>query len=182
MIPMSQTLRPTLVLLALALTGLASSCNTLSSQNMVPREVEVQNLHKASVRVRAHGSERSLTGHRTIKGAVLQEAVVKALQETRIFSEVLESNDAEYELIVTVLELIEPEIELDMQASLKCEWTLIPPAGDMPPWKDTISTRFVATTFDANFLKERGELALEGVVRANVRQGLERLSALQLER
>ena len=168
--------------LGLALIGLTSSCSTLSSANMVPEEVEVQNLHSGSVQVQAKGSERSITGRRAISTVALQQAVVDAMESTRLFSEVSESSDSDYRLIVEVTELEKPELELDMEARLTCKWALVSATGQTSAWSDTISTHFVATTFDANFIEERGAMALEGVVRANVREALERISSLELPR
>ena len=160
----------------------ASACSStpLSVAAMVPHDVEVTRTIPGSVGVRAHGSEDSWLSSPVVSEDSLQATVVQALLEHEIFESVRSDGTSDWQLTVSVKELVEPETGLDMTAVIDLDWLLVRRNSGEIAWNATLRTSHTANNYDAPFIGERGAAALQGAVRKNVEKALSTLAKTAL--
>jgi hypothetical protein len=144
---------------------------------MTPRSIEVKNSHARSVHVAVEGSSVI----QATDQAILQ-ALLTTLQDSRVFARV-ESTNAErvdYRLRVILETASPPRPGFTMDTWLLVNWRLTRSDTGGVVWQDFITSRFTATPSDASGGVARSRIAIEGVVRENIRVGAERLSLLDL--
>lgn len=170
-------LSPTL-LVSSALLGalLAHGCATVSSSVLVPQSFTMERTLGGTVRIEAEGtSKRAYVMRPLVRSSALEEALTSAIQEAELFDEVV-GGSADRVLQVTVERVDEPEIGLDQTCTVALRWALRTGDGQQTLWEELITTERTVNSFEELDSETRGQRAIEGALRLNLRKGLERLS------
>jgi hypothetical protein len=93
---------------------------------------------------------------------------------------VIKEGGSDYRLDVTLVKLISPGGGLKMTATAVAEWRLSEVVSGKVVSEEYIATPFTATVGDALIGADRYRLASEGAGRENIKEGIRRLSELQL--
>jgi hypothetical protein len=146
------------------------------ADKMVPESFNVTNKHPFTVRV-----EGSVEDKRTsqIPSAAFTEALTESILKSGVFKGIVRGEGADYLLEVAILRYDQPWIGLDFNINVETSWELSNSVQAEPVWSDTITTSYKTTLWDAFFAAERLQRANEGAVRANIQEGIKRLSMLQ---
>ncbi|MCP3917763.1 MAG: hypothetical protein GY711_19640 [bacterium] len=160
----------------------ASGCSNLGTLEMVPADIAVSRTHAGSVRIEAEGTGRSMgIGPRLVSSDELERALREGLVEAGIFQTVTDSaSSADYVLGVGIDSVEEPEMAIEMEAQVTMHWRLRREGDSSTLFERTLVSRHVADEMDADFVKERKNLALSGAIRKNLEQGLAAIAALEL--
>ncbi|MES2262402.1 MAG: hypothetical protein V4724_28090 [Pseudomonadota bacterium] len=164
--------------LLLTLGGCATPA---SHEAMVPVSFQVAKQHPKSIAVVvAGGTETSAAGKSQIGDGELKQALVKAIEQTKTFSQVVEGKSGDYILNVNIFNVVQPSFGFSFTVQMEMGWTLTRADTGATVWQESIKSEHTATTSDAFAGVTRLKLANEGAVRNNVAQGLTKLSALSL--
>jgi hypothetical protein len=165
-----------LLVILLGFTLFASGC-AAQADKMIPDSFNVTNKHPFMVR-----AEGSVEDKRTsqIPDAAFTEALTESILKSGLFKGVVSGEGADYLLEVTILRYDQPWIGLDFNVNMETSWKLFKSGRAEPVWSDTITTAYKTTLWDAFFAVERLQRANEGAVRANIQEGIKRLSMLRL--
>lgn len=173
--------RLVVVVCALGGTLLSGCASPATSKGMAspPFTVAKQHAHTVSVNVTG-GRETTAYDPSQISNEAFSAALIETLRKTGVFSEVLEGDEANYLLSVTIFRLQQPVIGFSMRSNMEAGWTLVRRETNQIVWQEALETNFVATTEDALIGAERSRLAAEGVARENIKLGIEKISRLAL--
>ncbi len=164
--------------IAAALTGCASP---ITHETLVPAAPAIKKQHPQSVAVTAGGGgETSAAGKSNITDAELQRAVAKAISQSKVFSQVVEGKSGDYVLNVNVFNLQQPSMGFSFTVHVEMGWTLTRADSGAIVWRESIKSQHTTGAGEAFAGVERLRLATEGAIRANIQQGLEKLSGLNL--
>lgn len=171
------------VMILACLSGVlvTSGCAAQASR-MVPADFEVVKKHPFSVSVgeSVGGRETNPLWSSQISDSAFTEALNNALVESGVFQAVVKGEDADYHLDVTILFYDQPWVGMDFDVRMKTKWELTDLKTLAAVWSDTFETTYRAKLSDALVAAERLQKANEGAVRANIREGIRRLSILSL--
>jgi len=147
------------------------------ADKMIPDSFSITNKHSYTVRV-----EGSVEDKRTsqIPDAAFAEALTESILKSGVFKGVVRGEGADYLLEVAILRCDQPWIGFDFNISVEISWKLSKSGQAKPVWSDIITTSYKTTLWDAFFATERLQRANEGAVRANIQEGIKRLSMLRL--
>lgn len=166
--------------LLLGLAALLGACATADTVNMVPTGLTVEQRLAGSVELSASGTGKRLgIGSSRVSGAALEDALSAAVLEASVFQSVA-SEGGDYRLHVSVDELTSPEASLDMHVDATLTWSLTDASGKQTLWRAPIKTGHTARPEDAFDVKEREQVAIEKALQENLREGIRRLSELDL--
>ena len=170
-----------LTLTCLSVLLITSGCAAQASR-MVPTDFEVVKNHPFTISV-----SESVGGRKTnplwtsqISNSAFTEALNNALAKSNVFQAVVKGEDTDYLLDVTILAYDQPWIGVDIDIRMKAKWELTNTETFTPVWSDTFETTYRAKFSDALVAAERLQKANEGAVRTNIREGIKRLSTLNL--
>jgi len=171
----------TIVLTILIAFLLNSGCAAQASR-MVPSDYEVVNKHPYTVSI-----SESIGGRGTnplwtsqISNKAFTEALSNALAQSGVFQAVIKGGDSDYILDVTILDYNQPWMGADIDISMNTKWELANAKTLVPVWSDTFKTTYRAKLTDALIAAERLQKANEGSVRTNIKEGIKRLSMLNI--
>ena len=166
-------MRSQLLLLCFLLTP---SCATVASPLLVPEGLTVERIIGGSVSINATGSaKRAVIMRPLVPSEAIEEALARALQEAGLFDQIV-SADGDRHLTVSVERLDEPEIGIDQSCTVTLLWRLCTGDGTRTLWEQRITTERTVDSLDELDSEARGQLAVEGALRRNLRSGIERLS------
>lgn len=147
---------------------------------MVPATFALQHKHPASITVAAEGGHKTNPMEKSqISTEAFVDAVTGAIQKSGVFNSVLQGANANYQLTVLIVSVDQPLFGFDMTVNMSTHWKLTNGKNE-PVFEDFIRSSFKATVGDAFAAITRLRLATEGAARENIKQGIERLSALKL--
>lgn len=170
-----------LLSLAVSIALLGGCASPAGTKAMVSDSAHVVHKHPYSVSVRtAGGRETSSIGTTQISDEAFANALTESISATRVFSSVVQGNDADYLLSVAVVEVEQPMFGFDLRVNLEAGWSLTELKSGKVVWKNSIKSTYAAGVGDAFVAVERLRLATEGAARENIRQGLQELSQLSL--
>jgi hypothetical protein len=162
----------------LALGGCASPS---THQAMMPTNLQLAKQHPQTVSVTAGGgAETDKLGKSQISDVELRLAVVESIKASKAFSSVIEGAKGDYALNVSIFNIKQPSFGLSFTVGIEMGWTLTKVDTGAVVWRESITTEHTATVGDAFSGVERLRMANEGAARANVAQGLAKISALSL--
>lgn len=166
-----------LILLSLFNTGCAAQAS-----KMVPADFDVSSSHPYSVKV-----EDVYGGHETnplwtsqISDSAFLQALKDSLDKSGVFETLVESGESDYKLTVSIVDYSKPVMGLDFDVAITSKWTLDCIATKKVVYNDEIKTSYKAKLGDALVAAERLQKANEGAVRTNIKEGIKRLSELDL--
>lgn len=158
-----------------------TSCTSVSSVELIPDPVSVRNQHPFTVLIVASGTGRSfLVGSRRIGSSALEQAARAAVLEAGLFQEVLLTGDADWRLEISVEQLSTSEPGLSMDSSAHLRWRLVDPRQARVRWESILITHGESEPVDSLEFGERGRIAMERAVAANLAEGVRRLGSLVL--
>lgn len=160
---------------------LTSGCAARASR-MVPLDFEVVNKHQSTVSISESigGRETNPLWSSQVSSSAFTEALSNALAQSGVFQAVIKGGDADYILDVTILDYDQPWIGANFDISMKTKWELADSKTLVPVWSETFETTYRSKLTDAFFGAERLQKANEGSVRTNIKEGIRRLSMLNL--
>lgn len=158
-----------------------SGCAAQASK-MVPTDFKIVKKHPVTVSLSKSigGKETNPLWTSQISNSAFTEALENALIKSRVFQAVSRGGETDYLLDVTILSYDQPWIGANFDIKMKTRWDLTDTKTLVPVWSNTFETTYRAKWNDAFFGAERLQKANEGAVRTNIREGIERLSALSL--
>lgn len=161
--------------LIVSLTGCATQAQFTA---MVPSNVQVVNHHSNTVATTVSGGEKTNPLWTSeISSDSYKHALDQTLLDSKLFSNVREGSDSEYQLTVRLNKAKQPMVGLGMTVRLAADWTLTYTNTGETVWQETIESEYTAKLTEHLIGIERLRKANEGAVRENIRIGLERLSA-----
>jgi len=176
-----------LVLANLIVALLATGCAAKTGR-MIPKEFEVINMHPYTVSVNESkgGIDPKPLWHSEISNTPYTEALSISLKESGVFQDVITGGGvdnlggADYILDVTILEYDRPTQGANIIIRMHTKWTLTNAKTDAVVWSSTFKTSHRTPWGKSIFDGERIEQAQEAGVRANIKEGIRRLSILSL--
>jgi len=145
---------------------------------MVPASFEVARKIPGTVMVKeaVGGRETNPLGTSQISGRAFTEALRSSIAKAGLFDSVVEQGDADYLLTVGILSYSQVQVEFDFYVTIQTTWEFTETRELTVIWSDTFVTNYRATFDDAFMGPERLQLANEGAVRADIAEGIKRLS------
>jgi hypothetical protein len=176
-----------LVLVNLSVILLASGCAAKTAR-MIPKEFEVISSHPYTVSVNESkgGIDPKPLWHSEISNTPYTEALSQSLKKSFVFQDVITGGGAasregaDYILDVTIMEYDRPSQGANIIIRMKTKWQLTNAMTNETVWSNTFKTAYRADWGKSIFDGERIELAHEGAVRTNIKEGIRRLSLLSL--
>jgi hypothetical protein len=150
------------------------------SEKMVPARFEVAKKIPGTVKITevvgGHESNPLPLWTSQISSVNFTEALVDSIAKAGLFDSVVKTDAADYILDVTILSYDQPIIGLDLNIKMKTKWELTDTKKLVPVWSETFETAYTARVGDALMPAEKSRIAYEGAVRANIAEGIKRLS------
>lgn len=163
------------------LAALAGGCATAKPEAMVPTDFKIEKKHAASAVVsKPSAADAAAKWTTQIQAGNFLEAVSLAIQKSGLFAAVLTTSGADYELEVTKVRGDEPAMGFNMTVDLVTRWVLKRKSSGEVVFQGNISTTHTAGMGEAFAGGTRLRLANEGAAKANIKEGLRRLSQLGL--
>ncbi len=152
------------------------------SNRMTPFDFEVVNKHPYTVSISESigGRETHPLWSSQISNMAFTDALNNALARSGIFQAVIKGGGADYILDITILDYDQPIIGINFDVCMKTKWELTDAKRLVPVWSESFETTYRAKLTDALLGPERLQKANEGSVRTNIKEGIKRLSTLDL--
>jgi hypothetical protein len=172
----------TLSLPLLAVVSLLAGCATPAGhEGMTPDSYDIAKKHPQTVSVSVGGgNETSAAGKSQISNSEFQLALEAAITKSQVFSGVIQGNGGNYLLNVTMFSVEQPSFGLSFTVKLEAGWTLKRADNGTVVWQESIKSSHTATTSDAFAGVARLRIATEGAAKDNIKQGLAKISRLNL--
>jgi hypothetical protein len=150
---------------------------------MTEQDLQVRRSHPYSIRVEARGGRATdPKGPSQISNEAFVRALADSIKDSRLFARVLAGKGADYLLRVAIVHLEQPpQQSFSMTVHMETNWTLVKTDYGDPVWSDSIRSSYTASAISSRKAVTRMRLATEGAARANIRQGMENISRLELE-
>ncbi len=162
----------------LALGGCASSAN---QADMTVNNMRLTKQHEQSVSVTtAGGSKTSAMGSSNISDEGLKQAIEDSIVQSNLFNSVIQGNNADYALTVTITNLDKPVFGLNFTVNMEATWVLTHQLDNSIAYRQSILSSHTATFSDASAGVKRLRLAVEGAAKKNIERGLQAISKLDL--
>lgn len=173
--------RAALVLTSLAVLNIAGCASPASHEGMTPQNLTVSKKHPYSVSVETKGgSETGAMDSSNISDADFKATIENSIVKSSVFQNVLQGKNGDYVLTVSVTDMSKPLIGLSFTVEMETAWSLVKKSDNSIALKKVIKTAHTATMSDAVVGVTRLRLAVEGAARANIAQGLQAISDLNL--
>ena len=160
------------------LTGCASPAKR---EAMIPQGTAASKSHPYSVVVQASGgSETGALESSNISDADLKAAIEDAITQKKVFTKIVQGNDADYELSVRIISLSKPVFGATFTVDMETAWTLTKITDKSIVMRKAIKSTGKATVGDALVAAVRIRVAVENAARDNIEQGLKAITELSL--
>jgi hypothetical protein len=134
-----------------------------------------------TLRVRAEGGRKTEAWRKSrVSETVFLDALRASLERAGVFARVVTIENADYLLDVFLEDVEEPATGLDLTVNLEVKWTVKNLKTGKIEYKETIATPYTTRLREAVVVTQRRQLASEGAARANIREGILRISRLDL--
>ncbi len=140
-------------------------------------------MHPESVVIKVTGgSEGTGVTVSQVANAYFAASLTKSLNQAHTFATVLPagSADATFQLEVIITPLEPPAIGESMIAALEANWKLTRVSNGYVLWQNKISSSHTTNAKEAFTGIERVQLAIEGAVQANIKDGISQLGSASL--
>jgi hypothetical protein len=181
---LTPTLRAVGAVAALAVVLLSGCATTPTPGGMVPAQVAVAKHHTGKLAVTATSlSDSAAPAQPGVKtgGALIAEAIVASVQQSKLFSQVVPRGDAQFVLAATLITNETPPWGGTLTARCEMGWVLTRSDGTAV-WKELLTSEGTATGGDAFVGMQRAQIARERAIRENIAQAMTRIGALDLPR
>ena len=146
---------------------------------MTPVGFKLAHQHPVSVIVHTEGGAKTESGMPAISAPAFREALVAAIKESRGFSSVREQSPADYRLSVSVVST-RCSGAATVHITESARWQLTRLSDNSILFNEFVSANGKATMGDAIVAVTRARMALERAGQENIKQGLTKLSELDL--
>ncbi|MFT5325706.1 MAG: hypothetical protein ACI8P0_003578 [Planctomycetaceae bacterium] len=164
-----------------ASVGCATSAKTMAMMPN-PSQIQLVNHHSGSVEVAVSGGkETNPLWTSQISSQNFEQALSRAVQESEVFSAAAPSGQGAYRLDVALGNTKQPMVGLAMTVGMTSHWKLSRTSDQAVVWQDTIQASYKAAFTEHVVGTERLRKANEGAARESIREGLKRLSNVQLD-
>lgn len=170
-----------LIVPILASVGCATAAKTTAMMPN-PGQLQLVSHHAGAVEVAVSGGEKTnplWTSQISSDG--FQQALGQAVQQSGLFSETVSSGQGNYRLDVALGKADQPMVGLAMTVGMTSHWKLTRTTDQTVVWQDTIRGEYKAAFTEHLVGYERLRKANEGAARVTIREGLQRLSKVQLD-
>ena len=178
-----KSVRNTLLSLSLVtVAAVMSGCATPATyEGMVPGDYDTARKHAKSVNVQVGGGQQtSSMGKSQISDEAFSKALVEAITKSQTFSQVVQGKGGDYQLLVSIISMEQPTFGMNFTVKMEAGWTLKNVATGQVVWQEAIKSQHTATTSDAFVGTTRLRMANEGAAKNNIKQGLAKISRLNL--
>jgi hypothetical protein len=173
--------RTRVIVFAFIMAGLLGCASPAAQKAMVVENVSAAKKHPFSVSVAAQGG--SETGPFDVPG-ISNENFAKAIEESIIktgtFNNIVNTQGADYELGVVIVEIGKPMMGFDMTVDMEASWSLVRAQSRDIVLRKSIKSSNTATVREELGGASRLRLALERAARENIRIGLIEIGRLDL--
>lgn len=160
----------------LLLGGCASQA---THQGMTPEVIDTFKKHPLMVSLDVTGGKPTdSSGTPQVSDAEFKQALLDAINKSKIFSGVVEGNAGDYSLTVILFNLEQPLFGFSFTVKMEAGWTLKRISDGVVIWQESIKSEHTATAGDAFAAVTRLRLATEGAAKSNISQGLSKISKL----
>lgn len=167
--------------LLVAFVGLAGCASSADRQAMVASDVRLAKQHDRSVAVKTGGgSETGAMDSSNIADEDLKSAIEDSIVQSKVFKTVVQGNGADYDLMVSIVQLDKPTFGLTFKVDMEATWVLVKHSDRSIVFKQSVKSSSTATFGDAAVALKRLRLAVEGAAKKNIEQGLKLISELSL--
>lgn len=165
----------------IVLFALGGCATPASHESMIPTNFDIVKKHSATVNVATSGGrETESIGKSQISDEALAKALTEAITKSQTFSKVVQGNEANYLLTVSIFSVEQPSFGLSYLVKMEVGWTLKQADTSKIVWQEAIKSEHMATPGDAFAAVKRLRLATEGAAKNNIEQGLAKISKLAL--
>jgi hypothetical protein len=176
--------RTLVLLMSFFVAGSCLGCTASGAKRaaMVPNAVQLVNYHPCSVSAAVYGGSETIPIWTSeIGDAEFRQALEDAIRDSRLFSAVAPEGSGDYRLVVAIREVKQPMMGASMTVDVTADWQLMRGNDPQIIWRDTVKSTYTAK-WNAHFVGyERLRLANEGAARANIEEGLRRVSSIRLD-
>ena len=167
-------------LLLIAFVGLLAGCAAPTTrEGMIPASVETTKKHPQTVSVSVTGGkETNPLWKSQISDTTFSEALVDAITRSQVFSRVVQGKGGDYLLTVSLMSMSQPSFGASFTVSMEAGWSIQRADTGAVVWQEAVRSSHTAKMGDAFVGAERLRLATEGAAKNNIKQGLEKISAL----
>jgi hypothetical protein len=166
---------------AFILGTLLAGCTSLpKAVDMSPTNMVVKNRAAKSVKVVVEGEPRIDNIKTVVPNAEIAQALRNAIEKSQLFIAVSDSLSDGYLLEVSVVGYDPPLTGAKMTAVMTTRWRLSRLPGQEVLFEDFLKKSYTCTMGDALNANTRFRMANEGVVRATITDGLQKISELTL--
>lgn len=167
-------------LCAVASLLLSTGCTSpAQSKAMTPTGFKVASQHPVSVIVHTEGGANTMSGMPAISASDFRDSLVAAINESRGFSSVRNQPPADYRLLVSVVST-KGHGAATVHITQSTRWQFTRLSDNSVLFNEFISTDGQATMGEAIVGATRARKALERAGQENIKQGLTKLSELDL--
>ncbi len=176
---------PVVLLLSIITGGGIAGCATSSPASpagMVPQDLRLHRTHARSIEVKVRGGRATdPKGTSQISNQAFARAIIDSIRDSGAFARVVAGEGADYLLRVAIVELEQsPQTGFSMTARMEARWTLSRSDTRKPVWDETVHSAHSASAISSRKAVTRMRLATEGAAKENIRQGIERISRIDL--
>lgn len=173
--------RAAAVVLAVAAAALAGCATPAHKENMSAVPAAAVRKMPYSVRVETRGgAETGAMDSSNVSNADLKAALESSISASGLFKSVVQGQNGDYELTVTVTQLEKPLFGGAFTVTLETGWSLVKVSDRSVALRKAVRSSHTATMSDSFVGVTRLRLALEGAVRNNIAEGLQAISALPI--
>lgn len=137
------------------------------------------NPHSVSVATQGGTETSAMTGTH-LSDQELKAAIEASIAKSELFQSVVQGKDGDYLLTVTVTRMDRPMFGLDLTVEMEAGWALSKVSDKSVVMRKVVKSSFTATFSDAFAAVTRLRLAVEGVTRKNIEEGLKAVSEANL--
>jgi len=173
--------RAAAVVLAVAAAALAGCATPAHKENMSAVPAAAVRKLPYSVHVEARGgAETGAMDSSNVSNADLKGALETSIATSGLFKSVVQGQNGDYELTVTVTQLDKPIFGGAFTVTLETGWSLVKTSDRSIAMRKAIRTSHTTAFGESLMAVTRLRLALEGAVRNNIAEGLQAISALPI--
>jgi len=164
------------------IAGMMSGCaSPATSGGMMPKALKIEKRYPYSVKIKVVGGRATgAMDASQISNESFAQAIADSITQSKLFSEVTQSQRADYLLNVEIISVEQPVLGLNMTVRMEVGWELIKAEAGKPLLRESIVSSYTATAGDAFAGVTRCKLATEGAARKNIEQGITKISLLAL--
>ncbi len=167
----------------IGIVALLSGCaSPASKEAVVAHGIAIDMQHQKTVSiVTSGGNETGALDTPNISNEDLAAAIEESITENKLFTQVIHGGESDYLLSVTIISMAKPLFGASFTVRMEAAWSLSNQKTGEVVMREPITSSYTATMGQALVAVTRLRLAVEGAVRENIKEGLTKISRLQLD-